>query len=823
MMRLNSLSTILLLGFTAQSWSQTYTITTVAGAPPANATSAPGVVLYAPEAIWVDNADFVYIADSGGRRVYKINPTTGEATAIVGNGQNANNDTAGVKAEGASIQVPSGLVGDNAGNLYIADRGTSRIKKIDKNGKMYTIAGAGVPGSGNFNNSNSVPGDGYQASNPTGSVANPSSTNSPRGMCIDKATGTHLYFADTGSNRIRMIDLKTMIMTTVAGGSGTPTLTAGSAVPGDGGPAVLARLNAPEDVSCGRDGSIYIADTGDHRIRRIDPNGIIRTISGTTKVVTSQQAADGINNTGNVVVSSSSSSTCSYSTTSNASTLPNACGDGKLAAEAQFNSPANLTLDSTNNLMYFADRYNNRIRMIDMKTGIVTTVSTAVNTPGRFHIDSKGRLYIPEMGQGTTGAGTNVVKVYDPKTNQVSVLAGIPHFAGEGTPATGALFNQPTGIAVDGSGNIYIADSGNHRVRKVDTTGDISTIIGTGVAGNNAVVSSKGQATTTFSGDGILGTGTKLSNPKGLAVDADGNVLVADTGNHRILKWNASNKTTSTLVGVCCSASSNTNLGGSDGVTKITATTYGEGKAANEVKLSSPQGVAVDGNGNIYIADTGNHTIRKVSADLGSVVTIAGQYPAIGVAYPAGTSFAGYAGDAGRATSSLLSSPTNVAVSDDGGTIIIADSGNNVVRRISGLGHTIYTVLGVGGQASSDTQTDRPGYALRVNQPTGVAIDKAGDIWVSDMNNGRVRLVNGKTLFVSYPLGNSGPSGAGSTSSTLIQATPPIGINWSPDAANSPATAVRIAAPWGMAIGPDGTSAYVVDAGNGQVRKITKN
>jgi sugar lactone lactonase YvrE len=822
-MRKSNLLTLLLFGFTALTWGQTFTVTTVAGAAPTNATSVPGIVLYAPEAVWVDNAGVVYIADSGGRRVYKIDQASGKATAIVGNGQNANVDTSPTTASAGSLQIPSGLHGDAAGNLYIADRGTSRIKKITPDGKMYTIAGFGVPGSGNFNNANSVPGDGYVASNEKGTVANPSSTNSPRGMCVDKVTGNTLYWADTGSHRVRKMDLTTMMVSTVAGNSGTPTLVAGGPVPGDGGPATLARLNAPEDVSCGPDGTLYIADTGNHRIRKVSTNGIITTIAGVSKLTTSQQTVGGTSNSGTVVVTTTLTHNCTYSTTVNAATQPTTCGDGAQAVTAGFNSPSNLSFDGDNNLLYIADRYNNRIRKIDMASGVITTVTTAVNTPGRFDLGPKGRLFIPEMGTGTIGAGTNLVKIFDPINNTMSTYAGINHFAGEGTQATGALFNQPTGIAVDGSGNIYISDSGNHRVRKVDTTGMISTLIGTGVAGNNSVTSSKGQVTTTFSGDGAPGTGTRLNNPKGLAVDAAGNVYVADTGNHRILRWNAADSTTQTIVGVTGSASSNTNVTGADGVGRITNTTFGEGMPANVAKLSSPQGVALDGAGNIYIADTGNHVIRKVSADLSSVVTIAGQSAAIGGAYPAGTNYAGYAGDTGPATGALLSSPTNVAVTADGKTIIIADSGNNVVRRIVGNGGKIYTILGVGGQASSDTSADRPGYATRINQPTGVGIDNAGNIWVSDMNNGRVRLVDGKTLFVTYPLGNSGPSGAGSTSSTLIQATPPIGINWSADVVNSPTAAVRIAAPWGLAIGPDGSSVYVVDAGNGQVKKIAFN
>ena len=830
-MRKSNILTLLLFGFTALSWGQTFTVTTMAGANPSvSAVALPGIVLYTPEAVHIDKAGMIYIADSGGRRIYKIDPTTNKATAIVGGGQNNNTDSnvtaAGLNATtglltGANVNVPTGMVTDAAGNLYFSDRSHARIKKIDTAGKLSSIAGENVPGSGNFGNSSSVPGDGYPSPVSNASTALGSSVNSPRGMCID--SGGNLVWADTTSNRIRRMNLSTSVITTIAGSTGTPTLVAGSAVPGDGGPAVMARLNAPEDVACGADGTIYIADTGNHRIRKI-AGGIITTIAGRTNSVTSQSVS-ALDQNGNPILST---------------TLTSAAfnGDGLAGTSAQMNSPAGIKLDANGNLI-IADRFNSRMRALNLSTGIITTLTTAINTPGRFAIDSTGRLFVPEMGTGTIGAGTNVVKIYDPSTNSTSVFAGINHFSGDsGSFATGALFNQPTGIAVDGTGNIFVSDSGNHRIRKIDTTGSIYTVVGTGVAGNNVSTINGGpnnpNGNTRLSGDGLLGIASRVSNPKALAVDAAGNLYIADTGNHRILMLSATDGTTTTVVGFTGTASANTTLAGTDGITRITSTTYGEGQAANVARLSSPQGVSVDGNGNIYIADTGNHAIRMVSADLSSVTTIAGQAPIVGGAFPAGaTSFAGYAGDTGPATGSLLNAPTNVFASADGKTVIIADSANSVVRRISGLGKIIMTIAGVGGQASQDTpngpnssnvpaNSGYPGYSLRINNPTGVVMDANGKVYFADMSNGRVKGLEPTTLFMSYPLGNSGPSGVGATSSTLIQSTPPIGVNWSADVVNSPAVAVRIGAPWGMAIDASG-AIYVVDAGNGQVRKMVLN
>ena len=827
-------SVLLLFGFTALSWGQTYTITTVAGAPPVNATSVTNILLYTPEAVHIDRTGMIYIADSGGRRIYKINPTTGTATAIIGNGANGSNDVYGVAAAGQPTQVVSGMTSDAAGNLYFSDRSAGRIKKIDQDGKLSGMAGANVPGSAGFNNSNSVPGDGYPTTpDPKTPSLTPSSVNTPRGMCVDPAN--NLVWADSGSNRVRKINLTTGIMSTVAGNTGGASTVVGSPVPGDGGPAVLARLSAPEDVACAADGSYYIADTGIHRIRKVSANGIITTIAGST--VVSQPSAlvtstGGFDNLGNPIQNASSlTSSCSYTTTQSATVVPNSCGDGRLGTQAQFNSPSSVHLDANGNLI-ISDRYNNRLRTLNLSSGVIQTLATGLNTPGRIDIDATGRIFVPEMGIGSTLVGTNAVKTYDPSTNQVSLFVGSPHFNGDGgSLATGAIFNQPTGIAVDGSGNIFVSDTGNHRVRMIDTTGGITTIVGTGQAANNNAGSAALSNLTI--GNGVLGSQTRLNSPKGLAVDQAGNLYIADSANHRIVKWNVADQTTQTVAGTPGSASSNTGVTGTDGLTRINGTTYGEGTAANVARLSSPQGVAVDVDGNIYIADTGNHTVRMVSADLSSVTTIGGTTPVIGNAYPAGignpsgannaNGYNGYAGDFGPATAALLNNPTNVAISTDKNTLIIADSGNNVVRKVVGVGRggQIYTILGVGGQGSNDTTANTPGYALRINQPTGVAIDKNGFIWVSDMNNGRVRRVDPTSLLVSYPLGQNGPSGAGSTSTTtFIQALPPVGINWAADVTGAAAAQSRIAAPWGITIGPDGSTAYVVDSGNGQVRKI---
>ena len=203
-------------------------------------------------------------------------------------------------------------------------------------------------------------------------------------------------------------------------------------------------------------------------------------------------------------------------------------------------------------------------------------------------------------------------------------------------------------MAVDASGNLYIADTGNNRIRKVSATGIITTVAGNGSAG--------------YSGDGGPATSAQLDGPEGVAVDGSGNLYIADTCNNRIRKVSA--------TGIITTVAGNGSAGYS-----------GDGGPATSAQLSLPAGVAVDGSGNLYIADSGNNRIRKVSAT-GIITTVAGN------------GSPGYSGDGGPATSAQLNQPAGVAV-DASGNLYIADSSNNRIRKVSATG-IITTVAGNG-------------------------------------------------------------------------------------------------------------------------------
>ncbi len=316
-------------------------------------------------------------------------------------------------------------------------------------------------------------------------------------------------------------------------------------------------------------------------------------------------------------------------------------GDGGPATSASLAYPNGMAVDEVGNL-YIVDTSNHRIRKITVD-GTITTVA----------------------GNGSRG------------------------FSGDGGPATSASLAYPSGMAVDGTGNLYIGDTDNHRVRKVTTNGIISTVAGNGIYG--------------FSGDGGPATNASLYYPSGMAVDGDGNLYFAERSNNRIRKV-AVNGTISTVAG------------------NGTAAFSGDGGAATSAGLNYPRDVAVDAEGTLYIADQNNHRIRKVDSD-GVISTVAGN----------GTQT--FNGDGGAATSAGLSFPSGVAV-DGAGNLYIASRDHNRVRKVS-INGIISTVAGNGTDGFSGD--GGPAILAALSDPSGVAVDGAGSLFIADSGNSRVR------------------------------------------------------------------------------------
>ncbi|MFA6054869.1 MAG: PKD domain-containing protein [Thermodesulfovibrionales bacterium] len=318
-------------------------------------------------------------------------------------------------------------------------------------------------------------------------------------------------------------------------------------------------------------------------------------------------------------------------------------GDGSLAVQASLNDPYGIAVDSSGNI-YIADRGNNRIRKVDT-SGIISTVA----------------------GNGNAG------------------------YSGDGSLAIQASLNGPYGIAIDNSGNIYIADRGNNRIRKVDTSGIITSVAGNGNAG--------------YSGDGGRATLASLNQPTGVAVDRAGNIYIADKGNNRVRNIDSGGNIT-TVAG--------------NGIAGYS----GDVGRAAQATLNQPTGVAVDRFGKIYIADKGNNLIRRVD-NSGFIDTIAGN------------GNAGYSGDGGLAVQASLNAPIGVAV-DSSGYIYIVDNGNSRIRSVEPTG-IINTVAGNGNAGYSGEEGPAP--QASINQPYGVGVDNAGNIYIADTSNQRIRKV----------------------------------------------------------------------------------
>jgi sugar lactone lactonase YvrE len=720
-----------------------YTLKDIAGVlPPTTAATPNTLFLQVPDAVRADKAGNIYIASTGGHRVWKVD-ATGKVTVVIGTGVNGG-PSFGKAANTQPIGQPSGLLLDDDGNLYVADRGNNRIYKIDPAGVVTLFTG--FTGNGRYD------GDGRQATQ--------ADVNGPRGMAINPVDG-NFYFADTGNQRIRRIDMKTGIITTVAGSTASGSAT-GAAFGGDGGLAVRARLSGPEGVAFDSVGDIFIADTGNRRIRMVDVNGIITTVAGrdlTNKEQGKDANGDPIKNpvTGANYSAASAPfpSSCTLppgngnttrvgspiqTTSSTSNTVCAVVGDGKDPLQALLDNPSRIVVDSSNNVI-FTDRGNARIRMLVARpvpsgtnkfggfSELTTIVGTGSNANsgdgvnGRFagistntsglSLDPNGRIFFSDRAN-------NRVRVFDPSTGLVTAFAGAPTFNGD-QEALKTMFNGPTGVAVDAAGDIFVSDTGNNLIRKIDTNGTVTTIAGVKGGGGSA------------SAEGVEPLKAVLNQPSGIWVDPAGQVIYfADIGSNRIRRISGNSITT--VAGCVFTKLTNSNS------LSQTCNFTSDGLPATVVKLNLSgattqntkrfAGVAVDSNGVVYFTEPGNQVVRKVQTD-GTLVTVAGQ-----------AGVAGSGGDGGPAVSMFLSNPTGIAVDDDG-LIFVADTANFAAHLISN--GIAYPLAGELGSNSNDSETSNnqggvavPAWAKRYRAIQGVAVDKKGNVYLADTTNNKL-------------------------------------------------------------------------------------
>jgi hypothetical protein len=676
---------------------QAATLVTVAGGGSLATTGTS----FSPFGAAIDSSGNLYIADPKDNVVLEVNVATGAVTPFAGNG------TAGYSGDGgpaaaAELDAPAGVAVDSSGDVFIADTNNSVIREVNHStGLIATVAGNGTYG---YN------GDGI--------AATAAELDLPTAVAVDSSG--NLFIADTANSLIREVNTS-QIISTVAGY--VQNGTAGNyGYYGDGIAATSAELGLPMGVAVDSSGDIYIADTNNDVIRMVDSAGIISTIAG--------NAGIGVGN---------------YS------------GDNGPATAAELSYPVNVTLDGSNHL-FIADYGNDRVREIDLSSGVITSVAggglidngpanaAALNGPAATAADASGHLYIADYGN-------NCVRQLTLSTGLISTVAGlgISGASGDNGPGTAAALDYPTATAVDNAGNLFIADEYSQRVREVNlASGVITTVAGNGTAG--------------YSGDNQQATAAELDDPTGVALDGAGDLFIADAANNCVREVNLATGVITTVAG--------------DG----TAGYSGDNQQATAAELDHPTAVAVDGAGNLFIADTANNCIREVNLASGVITTVAGD----------GT--AGYNGDGIAATAAELNAPSSVAVST-AGNLLIADTDNNRIRLVDLSSNVITTVAGNGiaGYSGDNGQAT----AASIDNPLGIAADASGNLYISDTANNAIREVNSAGMIVTL----TGNSAAG----------------YRPN--NVPAAAGTFDGPAGLAVDDQG-DLFIADPQNDLVRQL---
>ena len=657
---------------------------------------ASEVVLTLVDGIAIDSEGNLFISHRSKNRIRKVDKD-GVITTLAGNGRAGYSGDNGPALQ-ASFNFPAGLCLDPTGNLYVADRNNHRVRRVDTSGIVTTVAGVGIPDMG---------GDDGPAVD--------AYLNYPSDLVCDGKG--NLYISDRSNNRIRKVDSEGTITTIV--GMGLPEFG------GDFGPATGAFLKYPFGIDLDQKGNLYIADRGNNRIRKVDTQGIITTIAG-----------DG---------------THFFS------------GDYGPATRASLAFPTDVVVDGQGNL-YIADRNNNRIRKVS-SLGIMTTVMGTGESGynGDTEIASESTLHLPfalalSPDEKLVIVDRNHFRVrgMDLKSHAITTLAGNGDFwfRGDGGPGTGATLESPSGMAVDSRGHVIFSDKMHNRLRLIDEKGFIFTIAGTGNQGNEGdggtaleaslflpgavavgpknniyFVSPQGSSKfvrkidpqgriTRFAGNGVLGDegdgGQAVQASFGviqdIAVDGQGNVYLADLTNRKVRKVDTQG-VVSTLA--------------SDNWMKI---------VDEEIH---PNGIAINKSGEIFISDSGSSKIRKVDRDQ-NVVTFAGT-----------GEFKDF-GDGGPAIQAGIRSPGGLAFGPDGG-LYVAEETSHRIRKINKEGNIIH-VAGTG--VSGYSGDGGPATEAQLKSPYRMAIDKEGNLYFSDRDSNRVRKIDPQGI-ISTVAGNS--------------------------------------------------------------------
>ncbi len=575
----------------------------------------------------------------------------------------------------------------------------------------------------------------------------------PYGVAVDDSG--NVYVADFGNNLIRKISSSGLVTTLAGSGN------AGSS----NGIGAAASFNSPIGLAVDRVGNVYVADYGNQMIRMISPSGMVTTLAGTGTKGSANGAGNASTfneptgiaidnsltiNSGTIYIADQGNNMIrminTYGTVSTLAGTGTRGSANGAANASTFNKPTGVAADNLGNV-YVADGSNNMIRKIN-PSGVVSTLAGtgsigSTNGPGAaasftspFGVtsDASGNVFVADQGN-------NLIRMIN-SSGVVSTLAGSGALGAQNGMGSSASFYLPSAVAVDKGGNVYVADFDNNLVREVSPSGVVSTLAGSGQAG-----SANPSTTASFSG------------PTGTAVDAQGNVYVADQGNNVIRKIDpngvvttlAGNGNSNSIDGPDSIASFATPFGiavdqkgniyvsefsckirmiSPSGMVSTLAGIGGPGSAngpGSTASFNQPAGLAVDTAGNVYVADAGNNMIRKISPS-GVVSTLVGPVPPSNQIGPP------------------LNYPTGVAV-DASGNVYVADGGNNMIREI--IAGQMFVFAGT----STAGSNNGPGISAGFDDPVGIAVDVVGNIYVSDYAGNRIRLID-QSASVSTLAGN---------------------------------------------------------------------